>query len=134
IHSRDFDGKTPLHHAARNGDIRIIHFLIHRGAQPLEDVLHDALMGGMHNTESVVRLLLENGASISSRMKDGSTVLHTFLRKSLRWNCAPAHYLAVALLLIDKGCEVNALDSVGETPLHVAAQLGYIPIVRLLLD
>ncbi|KAF9242323.1 ankyrin repeat-containing domain protein [Melanogaster broomeanus] len=82
INAPDFDGKTPLHYAARNGDVHVVRFLIDRGARPPEDILHDALMSslwrGLQNLPAVVCLLLEHGASITSRMKDGSTVLHTF--------------------------------------------------------
>ncbi|KAF9232591.1 ankyrin repeat-containing domain protein, partial [Melanogaster broomeanus] len=129
INAQDFDGKTPLHYAAHNGDMAVVHFLIHHSAQPPQAILHDALMDGGHDLHAIVCLLLEHGASITSRMKDGNTVLHTLLRRSHRWHWSSADYLSVAQLLIDKGCEVNPLNSVGDTPLHLAAQLGYIPIV-----
>ncbi|KAF9242309.1 ankyrin repeat-containing domain protein [Melanogaster broomeanus] len=118
INAEDFDGRTPLHYAARHGDLSVIHFLIHSGAQPPKDILHDALVTAnrnLQNLHTILRLLLEHGASITSRMKDGNR-------------------LSVTRLLIDKGCEVNALDSFGETPLHLAAQLGHIRIIHLLLD
>ncbi|KAF9233917.1 ankyrin repeat-containing domain protein [Melanogaster broomeanus] len=135
INAQDLDGKTPLHYAARNGDIPVIHFLIRNGAQPPDDILHDAFWSGGHNLHAIVCLLLEHGASITSRKKDGSTVLHTFLRNLYYWSPeSKAECLSMARFLIDKGCEVNALDSVGGTPLHLPVQAGYIPMVYLLLD
>ncbi|KAF9233919.1 hypothetical protein BU15DRAFT_79663, partial [Melanogaster broomeanus] len=40
----------------------VIHSLIHSGAQPPEDILHDALAGDVRNAECITRLLLEHGA------------------------------------------------------------------------
>lgn len=37
-------------------------------------------------------------------------------------------------VLIDAGSDVNALDSSGNTPLHVSAGSGHVDVVRLLLD
>ncbi|KAF8842836.1 ankyrin [Paxillus ammoniavirescens] len=133
IDARDFDGRTPFHYAARNNNLAVVHFLIDKGAQFPEDILHDALAN--HNEQSfhaIFRLLSERGASISARTAGGNTTLHAVLRESV---CrSPTAYLCMTRLLIDKGCELNVLNSFGESPLHLAVQLGYISIVRLLLD
>ncbi|KIJ16337.1 hypothetical protein PAXINDRAFT_75447, partial [Paxillus involutus ATCC 200175] len=83
---------------------------------------------------STARYLLDlgRGASISARTAGGDTVLHVVLRRSV-WR-SPTACLYMTRLLIDKGCELNVLNSFGESPLHLAVQLGYISIVRLLLD
>jgi len=49
VNSQDFDGRTPLHYAARNGQLLVVHFLLfscadtmlvdRRGATPLLDAL-----------------------------------------------------------------------------------------------
>jgi ankyrin repeat protein len=39
-----------------------------------------------------------------------------------------------ALTLIDAGAGVNAADGGGHTPLHIAAEGGYLPIVESLLQ
>jgi ankyrin repeat protein len=132
VNAQDFDGRTPLHHAARNDNLAAVRFLIYKGAQVPEDILHDALANNKKSFHTIVHLLLEHGASITARTKGGDTVLHTVLRRSARRS--PTAYLHMARLLIDKGCELNVLNSFGESPLHLAAQLGYISIVRLLLD
>ncbi|KIJ12473.1 hypothetical protein PAXINDRAFT_171165 [Paxillus involutus ATCC 200175] len=132
VNTQDFNGRTPLHHAARNSNFAVVRFLIHKGAQVPEDILHDALANGNKNSHTTVHLLLERGASITARTKCGDTVLHTVLRRSAQHS--PTAYLYMARLLIDKGCELNVLNSFWESPLHLAAQLGYISIVRLLLD
>jgi ankyrin repeat protein len=43
-------------------------------------------------------------------------------------------HLAICRLLIDKGAQLEAKDSIGCTPLHWAAVQGHVEIVRLLCD
>jgi ankyrin repeat protein len=37
-------------------------------------------------------------------------------------------------MLIERGADVHAGDSGGHTPLHIAAEAGYVPIVKALLE
>jgi len=64
---------------------------------------------------SVVKLLLERGASIQARDKYGFTPLHRA--------CSGSEH-DVARLLLKHGADVNAVASDGETPLHCAVSSG----------
>jgi ankyrin repeat protein len=88
------DGKTALHRAAARGH------------------------------ETVVRLLLENGAGVDVQNKYGATALHR----------AAAHgHETVVRLLLENGAGVGVWDKFGAMALHRAATNGHEMIVRLLL-
>ena len=54
------------------------------------------------------------------------------------WTCLHAAafngHLAICRLLLDKGAQVDAINSFGYTPLHYAAYQGHVEIVCLLCD
>ena len=76
--------------------------------------------------EKVVRLLLENGADVEAKTKDGDTVLHLMASQGRE---------AVVQLLLEKGADVEAKDDVyGYTALHMATQEGHETVVRLLVE
>jgi ankyrin repeat protein len=84
INAQDVDGRTPLHHATRNGDLAVVHFLIGTGAHLPEDILPEALANGNEQSfHTTFHLLSEYGASISARTAGGDTVLHAVLRRSV---------------------------------------------------
>jgi len=59
----------------------------------------------------MVRLLVEHGAEVNTRDRDGVTPLHLAAREGL---------LRTAQYLLDAGANVNARDNDGRTPLHDA--------------
>jgi hypothetical protein len=89
-----------------------------------------------------VKELLERGANPNAKDKNGWTPLH---------HAASVGSLDIAMLLINKGADVNAKSekdvnilsdifndiatiNTGSTPLHVAAYKGNLPVVELLLE
>lgn len=125
INCVDKDGDTPLHIASSNGDIRLIKYLIQRGADvnfhtdqnytPIEIAV-------MNQKIEAVHVLLESGANIKNNY------------------CCAAHYASAANsydileLLIDNGINVNGRDGCERTPLHWAAQEGFLCIAQLLIQ
>jgi len=87
--------------------------------------LHYYCENGM--TSSVARMLEMRSINVDARegVVYGQTCPHT---------AAMNGHLAICRLLLDKGAQLEAKDSVGWTPLHWAASQGHIEIVRLLCD
>lgn len=73
----------------------------------------------------MVRLLLEKGARIDARNRNGETPLFTAVRNNM---------LPVVKLLLEKGARAGTADHVGLTPLHHAASRGHAAAAKLLLD
>ncbi|RYC80571.1 hypothetical protein BFJ63_vAg16545, partial [Fusarium oxysporum f. sp. narcissi] len=95
INVKDSAGRTPLWWAAENGH------------------------------ESVVRLLLDRGASIEAADEDGRTPL---------WLAAAGGHEAAVQLLLDRDADTNAADKWGQTPLLWAVERGDAAVMQLLLD
>ena len=74
----------------------------------------------------VVRILLDEGASVSFVGRDGFTALHRSAMKG---------HVAVTKMLIGAGADLEAKDSPGgDTPLLVAAYEGHFDVMRALIE
>lgn len=85
--------------------------------------------------EAVKWLLLEAGAdaNVTEFSDERSTALHKVIeRNSYRRN---DHFTAAAIteMLLLKGADVSAVDSLGRTPLHYAAQSGNVHAMQVLI-
>jgi hypothetical protein len=81
-----------------------------------------------------VQLLLERGARVTTAGEDGR---HAFAQLSWRTAASRGASLAIARLLLAAGAALDTptgLTWVNETQLMVAAEVGYLPAVRLLLE
>ena len=150
------DGRrdTPLHVAAMLGHgEELVDLLIGHGAQvnatnhqgwtPLHRVLD----------KKVAEVLLDHGADINARDKDGLTPLHIAVGtehgrvteydvgdegtdNAVRRRVADMYALRhrdLVQLLLERGADVEAKDSSGRTPLHLAARAGHMDDVRALV-
>jgi ankyrin repeat protein len=75
--------------------------------------------------EREARALLDRGAAIDAKDREGATALG---------RAAQAGKIALATLLIDRGADVNARAINGSTPLFYAAEADRAAMTRLLLD
>src|SRR5260370_927536 len=73
----------------------------------------------------IARLLLQNGASVDSRQKDGWTPL-----AFASWD----GHLDMMHLLLQNGTTVDSHANDGRTPLAIASWYGHLDAIRLLLQ
>ena len=81
-----------------------------------------AAIRGYYN---MIKLLIERGADVNAKSKDGNTALITATSYGRIENVK---------LLIDKGADINAKSKNGGTALIWAAKMGRTEIIKLLLE
>jgi len=160
----DEEGLTPLHWAARQGNIGIVSCLFdhnvninaqaHNGCTPL----HEATL---HNQYEISEALLVAGADLTIQDAHGRTPLHLlcergeekgaslciklsknrnfnvkdmFDRTALHWACSSGLESIVSLLLSEQGTTLDDKTKAGETALHWASYKGYSSICMELLS
>jgi len=159
VNVKDRHGATPLMYAAAVGSVDAVKALLAKGADAKAKNAFDAtaLMWGVANPEKV-RLLVDAGADVNARSKQGMTplliaacnagsieIVRLLIAKGAdprATNDGGTTLLAAATandpdmvrLFVEKGVEVNAADGKGNTALQFAASNGNLPMVRLLLS
>lgn len=130
------DQGTPLHQAALQNQTNVASWLVRNGAnlevrvegKTAETPLYSAVVSGHLE---MVQLLLGAGANANAREnREGHIPLHA----AAAADADRARLLAIARLLLDHGADPNATNRFLETPLHIAAIKGRVPLVELLLS
>ena len=133
VNATDNEGQTALHHACANGNIAIVRFLLKcRADCYLQDksgwtVLHVA---AFHNHEEVLlELCKQRHIDFSATNDDENTPLHYFAR-------APYTKAKDAILkaFLAGGADINAQNTILETPLHMAVWKQNAGMITLLLE
>ena len=164
IQARDWEGATPLHKAASNGNPEVVTVLVEAGAdseardKESATPLHKA--ASYNGNPEVVTALVEAGANIEARNKEGKTSLHEAVwfnenpavvkalleagadsEAQTKRGQTPLHMAtgfrgdpAVAAALIEAGANVQARDKIGQTPLHEAAFRMPLAVVTALIE
>ncbi|XP_060561450.1 transient receptor potential cation channel subfamily A member 1 homolog, partial [Ruditapes philippinarum] len=111
------NGKTALHLAAAKGRIRVVERLIEEEPKLMymndkskRTALHDAI-----KHVKVVEILLDEGAKINTKDKNGRTPLSYAAENGM---------LECAIKLVESGADINLEDNNKMGPIHFAAQKG----------
>ena len=118
INCTDMFGYTPLYWAAIKGRVEILTLLINRGASIDQKCLNYSFTA-LHcsineNQNTVINALINGGANIMAKDKDGNTPLHF---AAMMGNDAVVHKL------LGLGANINAADSQGITPIFFSELL-----------
>ncbi|MDC0065776.1 ankyrin repeat domain-containing protein, partial [Verrucomicrobia bacterium] len=122
---RDPEGKmTLLLHAIYIENKTIVKILIENGADINDKDKNGVTPLSFALTKEIAELLIDKGADINAKCDDGDTPLHSAAYNGRK---------EIAELLIDKGADINAKGTIGWTPLHLAVQQGRKEVVELLI-
>ena len=132
------DGETPLHMAAKWGQVAVVRVLLEHGANVgLEDnkgatPLHEGSNGPEkkplvtnYEKPKVVRMLLKHGADIGAKDNKGRSPLHTAVESRM---------VEVVRVLLEHDANVGAEDNEGNTPFQIASAKGNGEIMKLLSE
>ncbi len=126
---KDSHGCTPLHCATLSEHAHAMQSLLDHGTDVnavdlhLYTPLRYAVVWKHH--ESILEVLLRNGADMEMRSGSGFTVLHLAANMELK---------DLLLLLLNYGAEVDAKHLYGNVALHFAAEQDNADIVHILLE
>jgi ankyrin repeat protein len=127
LEARDGSGETPLMAAIRTGRLDLVELLLKSGAsRTVRDAsgFSPLFLAILLGEKEIALTLMARGADLHERDAAGRTFLHR-MRASLQG----------VKLLLDLGCDVNAVDAGGRTALYAAVQDLVIPeIPKLLLE
>ena len=135
IDDKNYGGFTPLHIAAKYGEIKAMITILSYASKEHKvellatkdnsgkTALHIAAENGKID---VIRFLLENGAEVNAKDRSGATPLYTPIKYG---------HTDIVKLLIKEGAEVDITNRyVNQTPLHWAVKNGRFDIVKFLLE
>ena len=130
VNEANIQGWTPLHFAARHGQLQAVCALLHAGGRKsMRKVagadgtpLHQAIL---HRHDNVVSFFLKENCPIDIVSHKGDTMLHF---------AAMSGHSEFVKLFVKLGLNVNTLNKEGCTPLHAGALSSEISVVRTLLE
>ncbi|KAI8496168.1 hypothetical protein Bbelb_260090 [Branchiostoma belcheri] len=140
---QDKDGTTPLHSAATVRDLDYARRLLQHGARV--DIVDNKGLTALHISADkadtqLLQLLLQQGVSqalVNQKTNDDATPLHVVITAKAYYSKNHAAHdrkkIPAVRLLIDNGADLTSQNH-GLTPLHLAAEAGYLDIVKMLVE
>ena len=121
--AQNLAGETPLHVAARHGSISVLKYFISQGVPLPHDILRTS-------ASSTFRFLISKGVDVRCVAANvDMQLLHRALDFRNEMDC-----LECAKILVGAGWDPSLRNSVGQTPIHIAARHGHISIIQYLLS
>jgi ankyrin repeat protein len=121
-------GLTDIKTAVTNGDLTLVRSMIEGDKSLLEfkidSVFTPLNLASYEGKTDIVKYLLEKGADVGTKDKEGSTPLQ---------NAAAKGHFEIVKLLVEKGSDVNYKDDNDVTPLHFGCMSGNLDIVKYLV-
>lgn len=127
LHTKSWDGETPLHYASRSGHPHIVEYMVMSGSNvnALDDFKRTPIyLAAANNSRRCVQMLIDLGADTSISDDEGKTLLHAAVN-SLE---------CVTLILSVHPHDVNSFDGFRNTPLSLAFRTVKRDVIELLLD
>ena len=110
------DGTTPLHFAVKNGNMKLIKFIV-------DECYSDKLTPSCGQAQNIPGNLC---AAVNIADSNGYTPLH--------FACYFGHLEVVVYLITELNQPLNTVDSDNSTPLHLACACGHLDIVKYLVE
>lgn len=143
VNSIDENGRTPLHIAVQNGNLKIVEILITNGADvnaktPEGDsVLHFAIENFYTRWDDVyfeiVKYLATDDADINAYAQDGDTALHKAIKYSysVEWD---RNSFDIVKFLVSRSADINSANKFSkQTPLHIVARCNGLEMTKYLI-
>ncbi|XP_072889883.1 histone-lysine N-methyltransferase EHMT2-like isoform X2 [Hemitrygon akajei] len=129
VFHKELDASSCLHHAAKNGSIQMVQFLLATGQVDLNTQdsggWTPVIWAAEHKHIEIIKLLLDRGASVALKDNEENICLH--------W-AAFAGSSDIAEVLLNARCDLQAVNMHGDTPLHIAARENFYDCVILFLS
>ncbi|KFM76720.1 Ankyrin-3, partial [Stegodyphus mimosarum] len=140
LSKRDVDGATPLLVACRHSCPEIVKLLLSKGSIVCtrDRLGNGEILSATYNIAEyatrIIPMLLDAGALINQSNARGETALLMAITElSIHIQCQKHSYTDLCMLLINSGSDVNAVNYLGQTPLHLAVSSNNELLVRKLL-
>ena len=133
VNSKDSMGRTPLYSAARKGNLKLVKYLVSKGAKV--NVSSESIFGSKlsplntaiyNGHKDVARFLLKHSAKFDPSLNADGNLIHDMSEKGKT---------EIVELLLDSGFKIESRDKYYyRTPIFFAVKYGRNSVVKLLLD